>query len=172
LDSVLAKKVAIVDHMAFWWDTLRLKLHVTAIAVAHVPLPGVLVAAKACRHVGAKGGVFVLHVDVAANAIPCALLEVAGMGEAQVLARHLGPMACPLSAVAIRARVGVVWVFVTLDASLRCRKVQRTGLTRVLDASVTLETVDALEHVSSMLERTLRRVVLALQTEDLGAGAR
>jgi hypothetical protein len=81
LNSVLAKEVAVVDHMAFRWDALRLKLYVTAIAVAHVPLSGVIVTAKAGRHVGSKGGVFVLHVHVAANAIPRALIEVVGMGE-------------------------------------------------------------------------------------------
>jgi hypothetical protein len=41
-----------------------------------------------------------------------------------------------------------------------------------LDAPVTLETVDAVEHVNSMLEGSLRWLALALQPEDLGAGAR
>jgi len=172
LNSMLTKEVAVVDHVALWRNALRLKLHVTAIAVAYVPLSGVIVTAKARRHAGSKGGVFVLHVHVAANTISRAPLEVTGMGEAQVLARHLGPVPCPSSPMALRARVGVVRVFVTLDASLRRRKVQRAGLTSVLDARVTFETVDALEHVGSVLEGALRLLALALEPEDLGAGAR
>ena len=172
LHSVLAQKVAVVDHVALWRDSLGRELYVTAIAVAHVPLSGMIVTAKAGRHVGAKGAVLVLHVHVAANAISRAPFEVAGMGEAQVLARHLGPVPCPRSPMALRARVGVVRVFVTLDAASRRREVERAGLARVLDARVTLETVDALEHVGSMLEGTLRLLALALQPEDLGAGAR
>jgi hypothetical protein len=82
LHSVLAQKVAVVDHVALWRDSLGRELYMTAIAVAHVPLSGVIVTAEARRHVGAKGGVLVLHVHVAANAISRALLEVAGMGEA------------------------------------------------------------------------------------------
>ena len=123
LNSVLAKKVAVVDHVALWRDTLRLKLHVTAIAVAHVPLPGVLVAAKACGHVGSKRGVFVLYVHVAANAVSCTFLGVAGVGETQVLARHRGPVTRPRSAMAVRASVRIVRVFVALDAASRRRKV-------------------------------------------------
>jgi hypothetical protein len=172
LNSVLSKKVAVVDQMALWRDTFRLQFHVAAIAVTHVPLPGVLVAAEACRHVGSKGGVLVLDVHVAANADPCACLGVAGMGEAQMLARHLRSVARPRAAMAIRAGVRVVRVFMALDASLRCRKMQRAGLTRVLDARVTLDTVDSIEQVRSMLERALRRVALALEPENLGAGAR
>ena len=172
LNSVLAKKVAVVDHMALWRDTLRLKLHVTAITVAHVPLSGVLVAAKARGHIGSKGGVFVADVHVAAHAISGAFLGMACVGKTQMLTRHLGSMACPSPAMAVLAGVRVVRIFVTLDATGRRRKVQRAGLTRFLDAPVTLEAVDAFQHVSSMFERTLRRVVLALQAEDLGAGAR
>jgi len=82
LYSVLAQKVAVVDHVALWRDSLGRELYMTAIAVAHVPLSGVIVTAEARRHVGAKGGVLVLHVHVAANAISRALLEVDDMGEA------------------------------------------------------------------------------------------
>jgi hypothetical protein len=73
---------------------------------------------------------------------------------------------------AIRAQIRVMRVFVALDASLRGWKMQRAGLTRVLDTRVTLDTVDSLEQVRSMLERALRRVALALDPENLGAGAR
>ena len=162
LHSVFAQKVAVVDHVALWRDSLGRELDVTAIAVAHVPLPRVLVTAEARRHVGTKGGILVLHVHVAANAISRALLKVVGMGEAQVLACHLGRVPCPLSPMALRARVGVVRVFVTLDAASCRREVERVGLARVLDARVTLETVDALEHVRSMLEGSLRLLALAL----------
>lgn len=172
LNSMLAKEVAVMDHVAFWWNALGSELYVTAIAVTHVPLSGVFVTAKARSHAGSKGGVPVADVYVASNAISDAFLGVRSMGEAQMLPGHFGPVPRTRSTVAIRARVRVVRLFVTLDATLRRRNVQWAGLPRVLDAPVAFETVDALQHVSSMLEGALLLLALALQPEDFSARAR
>jgi hypothetical protein len=72
--------------------------------------------------------------------------------------------------VAVRARVRVVRVFMTLDASFRCRKMQWAGLSSVPDASVTFETVDPLEDVCAMLERPV--LLLLLEPKHLRARSR
>jgi hypothetical protein len=172
LHPMLAKEVPVVNEMAFGRGAFRCQLHVATIAVAHVPLAGVLMAAEASCHVGAQRGVFKGHVDVAAHAISCPALGVRGVRKSQVLTRHLCRVTSSRSSVAIRAGVGIVRVLVATDAVFRRGQMKRTGLTGLLNARMTLVAVDPFEHVGAMLKRTLWALVLTLEPENLGAGSR
>jgi len=172
LHPVLAKKISIVNQVAFRGYAFGGQLHVTAIAIAHVPLPGVLVAAEASCHVGAQRRVFVAHVDVAAHAIAGPALGVRGVRKPQVRSGHLRRVAGSGAAVAIRAGVRVVRILMTGHAILRRRKVKRAGFAGLLNAGVAFVAIDAFEHVGPMLKRTLWIVVLALQPENFCAGTR
>jgi hypothetical protein len=172
LNPVLAKEVSVMHQVALRRAAFGRQLDVATVAVAHVPLSCVLMAAEAGRHVRAQRSIFEGHVDVAANAVAGSGFLMCGMRKPQVFPGHLRGVTSSRTAVAIGAGVGVVRILVAANAVFGRRKMKRTGFAGFLNADVAHGAVDAIEHVGPVLERALLAIALTLQSENLGARPR
>jgi hypothetical protein len=61
-------------------------------------------------------------------------------------------MAIPRATVAVRAGVGIMWVFVTLDTIGGCWEVHRPRLPGLLDAHMAFVAVDPFDDVCTVFE--------------------
>jgi hypothetical protein len=105
---------------------------------------------------------------MAPHAFRDAGLHVHGMRESKVLTRHLGRVPIPRAPVAVRTGVRVMRILMALDAPGGGRKVQRSGLAGLLDASVALEAVDAIDDMGAVLECPV--LLFLLEAQHFGAG--
>ena len=153
LHAMFTQEVAIVNHVALRSRHLARQVHVTAAAVARVPLVFVGMAAEAGGMLDADVVRVGRDIQLSSHTVPSAFFVVRCMREAQMLARHLRCMAIPRAPVAVGARVGIMRIFVAFHALRGRREVHGPGLSGLLNARVAFQAIDAFDDVRSVLER-------------------
>ncbi|KPK66620.1 MAG: hypothetical protein AMS21_01470 [Gemmatimonas sp. SG8_38_2] len=116
LHPMLAKEIAIVNHVALGPRHFSGQVDVATTAIPRVPLALVRVTAEACGMLHARAIRVDGDVDVATHALGNTCLDVFGMGKAQMLSCHLGGVPVSRASVAVRARARVVGILMALDA--------------------------------------------------------
>ena len=167
LHPVLSKEIPVVDDVALGQRHFARQVDMTTAAISGRPLTLVRMTAEARRVLDPHIVRVDRHVDVAAHTIARAFLAMELVREPKVASRHFGRASIASAAVAVGAGIGVVGVLMALDAVRSRREVEGAFLTGALDAIVTLQTIDAFDHVGTMLERVVFSFLL--ESQHLGA---
>jgi hypothetical protein len=163
--AVLANPVAVMNDVVVGERALGDEVDMASVAVTQRPLVSVLVAAEARGHLRKHGvGSCLCDLDVAMNAVALRGERVARVRETQLRARKLDGLSDVRLAMAPLAGPLVVRLLVAAAAGGIRRKMQRCTLAGHVDTHVTLDAVDPLENVLSVLERP--RGGLAAQAEE------
>lgn len=165
---VRPNEIGTVDEVVFGEGSFRHEIDMTTSTVLRIHCALVLVAAQARSHSRTKDRRAGAGVGVASYTVGLGGFTVLRMVEPDDGTRPLRSRACmrkPMAPITIALVVGLL---VAAYAPRGCRDMERTGVTRSLNALVAGQTMNAGNRMSAVLERML---LAALRPDTENAGA-
>lgn len=151
-NSMLAHEIPRMNQMVVGTNPFVLKVDVTGVAAILGEVFFMGVAASASRHFGAEDFAAAGDIDMAADAIAGRSRGMGAMFESQMFPGHLRTAASLGQAVTTIAIAIVVGFFMTIDAILGRREMQRSFVSRSGGSGVAFAAMNSFEHVRTVFE--------------------